>query len=157
EALQAGEIPIYEPGLDELLERCRDRISFTLDVHEAVDGAELLFVAVGTPPTYSGDADLSYVWSVVDELPEEVPGGPVVVMKSPGPVGPGGRVRARLDARGLTGVGYVSNPEFLAEGSALADFMHPDRVVIGAFEPGDADRVVELHQGIETEFLRMDI
>ena len=72
EALQAGEVPIYEPGLDEVLERCRDRISFTLDVREAVDGADFLYVAVGTPPTYSGDADLSAVWTVVDELPDDV-------------------------------------------------------------------------------------
>jgi UDPglucose 6-dehydrogenase len=157
EALQAGEIPIYEPGLDEVLERCRDRISFTLDVGEAVDGTEFLYVAVGTPPTYSGDADLSYVWSVVDELPQDVPDRPVVVMKSTVPVGTGDRVRARLDGRGLTNVGYVSNPEFLAEGSALDDFMRPDRVVVGAFEPADAERVVELHRGIETEFLRMDV
>src|SRR5437867_12021394 len=73
ERLRAGEVPIYEPGLDEVLERSRDRISFTLDVGEAVDGAEFLYVAVGTPPTYSGDADLSAVWTVVDELPEDVP------------------------------------------------------------------------------------
>jgi UDPglucose 6-dehydrogenase len=157
EQLQAGEVPIYEPGLDAVLERCRDRLSFTLDVREAVDGAEFLYVAVGTPPTYSGDADLSYVWSVVDELPQDVPGRPVVVMKSTVPVGTGDRVRARLDARGLTNVGYVSNPEFLAEGSALEDFMHPDRVVVGAFEEADAERVVELHRGIDTTFLRMDV
>jgi UDPglucose 6-dehydrogenase len=78
-------------------------------------------------------------------------------MKSTVPVGTGDRVRARLDGRGLTTVGYVSNPEFLAEGSALDDFMRPDRVVVGAFEPADAERVVELHRGIETEFLRMDV
>jgi len=82
ERLRAGEVPIYEPGLDEVLERNRDRIRFTLDVGEAVDGAEFLYVAVGTPPTESGDADLAAVWSVVDELPEDVPGRPIVVMKS---------------------------------------------------------------------------
>src|SRR5204863_5644322 len=125
EQLRAGEVPIYEPGLDEVLERNGDRLRFTLDVHEAVDGADFLFIAVGTPPTYSGDADLSAVWSVVDELPPELPGQPLVVMKSTVPVGTGEHVRARLDARGLTGVGYVSNPEFLAEGSAVADFMSP--------------------------------
>src|SRR3569833_4088984 len=82
EALRAGDIPIYEPGLDEVVERNRDRLHFTLDVDEAVDGAEFLYVAVGTPPMESGDADLRYVWSVVDEIPENVPTRPVVVMKS---------------------------------------------------------------------------
>ncbi len=157
ERLQDGEVPIYEPGLDEVLERSRDRISFTLDVGEAVRGADILYVAVGTPPTYSGDADLSAVWTVVDEIPDDVPGRPLLVMKSTVPVGTGERVRARLDARGLENVGYVSNPEFTAEGTAVADFMHPDRVVVGAFDAADAERVVELHQGIQTEFLRMDV
>jgi UDPglucose 6-dehydrogenase len=157
ERLRAGEVPIYEPRLGEVLQRNRDRISFTLEVREAVDDADVLYVAVGTPPTYSGDADLSAVWTVVDELPADVSGRPLVVMKSTVPVGTGERVRARLDARGLDNVGYVSNPEFLAEGSAVADFMNPDRVVVGAFEPADAERVVELHAGIETEFVRTDV
>jgi UDPglucose 6-dehydrogenase len=157
ERLQAGEIPIYEPGLDQVLERNADRIQFTLDIHEAVAGAEFLYVAVGTPPTESGDADLRAVWSVVDELPLDLPGRPIVVMKSTVPVGTGVHVRERLDSRGLTDVGYVSNPEFLAEGSALADFMSPDRIVVGAFADADADRVVELHRGIETEVVRTDV
>ena len=157
EHLRAGEIPIYEPGLDEVIERNRDRIQFTLDVEAAVDGAEFLYVAVGTPPTESGDADLSYVWSVVDQLPGDIPGRPVVVMKSTVPVGTGEVVRRRLDARGLTNVGYVSNPEFLAEGSAVRDFMNPDRIVVGSFEPEDAERVVALHRGIESEIVRTDV
>src|SRR6267142_5660930 len=73
ERLRAGEVPIYEPGLELVLERNKDRITFTLDVQEAVDGAEFLYVAVGTPPTYSGDADLAAVWSVVDGLPAVIP------------------------------------------------------------------------------------
>jgi UDPglucose 6-dehydrogenase len=157
ERLQGGEVPIYEPGLEAVIERNRSRLTFTLDVHEAVDGAEFLYIAVGTPPTYSGDADLSFVWSVVDQLPEDVPGRPLVVMKSTVPVGTGEAVRARLDARGLEHVGYVSNPEFLAEGSAVADFLSPDRIVVGAFDRGDAERVVELHAGIRTEVLRTDV
>jgi UDPglucose 6-dehydrogenase len=155
--LRGGEVPIYEPGLEQVFERNADRLSFTLDVNEAVAGADFLYVAVGTPPLESGDADLAAVWSVVDELPSGLSGRPVVVMKSTVPVGTGERVRARLDARGLTGVGYVSNPEFLAEGSAVADFMRPDRVVVGAFEEDDADRVVDLHRGIETEIVRTDV
>jgi UDPglucose 6-dehydrogenase len=157
ERLQAGEVPIYEPGLVDVLERNRDRLAFTLDVHEAVDGSDFLYVAVGTPPTYSGDADLTAVWAVVDELPQDVRGRPVVVMKSTVPVGTGHHVRTRLDARGLRNVGYVSNPEFLAEGSAVADFMSPDRIVVGAFDPEDAERVVELHAGIPAEIVRTDV
>jgi len=157
EQLRAGEVPIYEPGLEQVLERNRDRILFTLDVAEAVDGAEFLYVAVGTPPTESGDADLGAVWAVVDELPGEVPGRPVVVMKSTVPVGTGDHVRRRLDDRGLANVGYVSNPEFLAEGSAVRDFMNPDRIVVGAFEQADGDRVVELHAGIDADVVRTDV
>src|SRR5438874_1583270 len=157
ENLQAGEVPIFEPGLEEVLERNGDRIRFTLDVQEAVDGAEFLYVAVGTPPTYSGDADLTAVWSVVDGLPAAIPGRPVLVLKSTVPVGTGERVRARLDGRGLANVGYVANPEFLAEGSAVEDFMRPDRIVVGAFETEDGDRVVELHRGVETQVVRTDV
>jgi UDPglucose 6-dehydrogenase len=157
ERLRAGEVPIYEPGLEQVLERNSDRIRFTLDVREAVDGADFLYVAVGTPPTESGDADLRAVWAVVDELPDDVAGEPIVVMKSTVPVGTGERVRARLDARGLGGVGYVSNPEFLAEGSAVQDFMHPDRIVVGAFDARHAERVVDLHRGIEAEIVRTDV
>ena len=157
ERLRAGEVPIYEPGLDDVLERNRNRLRFTLDVREAVDGADFLYVAVGTPPTVSGDADLAAVWAVVDELPDDMPGRPIVVMKSTVPVGTGSHVRARLDARGLGHVGYVSNPEFLAEGSAVADFKSPDRIVVGAFEAADADRVVELHLGIDGQVVRTDV
>jgi UDPglucose 6-dehydrogenase len=157
ERLQAGEVPIYEPGLDLVLERNAERIRFTLDIREAVEGAEFLYVAVGTPPTESGDADLRAVWSVVDEIPADLEGQPVVVMKSTVPVGTGEHVRARLDGRGLTSVGYVSNPEFRAEGSAVADFMKPDRLVVGAFEDEHADRVLALFRGIETEVVRTDV
>jgi UDPglucose 6-dehydrogenase len=155
--LQAGEVPIYEPGLEDVLARNSDRLRFTLDIADAIDGADFLYVAVGTPPTESGDADLAAVWSVVDELPVDVPGRPVVVMKSTVPVGTGKHVRARLDARGLTNVGYASNPEFLAEGSAVADFKSPDRIVVGAFDPADAERVVELHHGIDGQIVLTDV
>ena len=157
ERLRAGEVPIYEPGLDQVIERNKHRLSFTLDVGEAVDGAEFLYVAVGTPPTESGDADLAAVWAVVDELPDAVPGRPVIVMKSTVPVGTGRHVRARLDARGLTNVGYVSNPEFLAEGTALADFRNPDRIVIGAFDDEDGDAVEALHEGLDAPIVRTDV
>jgi len=156
EELNAGRVPIHEPGLDALLERNAPRLRFTLDVAEAVAEADFVYVAVGTPPTYSGDADLSAVWTVVDELPD-VGRRVVVVMKSTVPVGTGEKVRHRLAARGLDGVGYVSNPEFTAEGTAVRDFMHPDRVVVGAFDEVDGDAVAELHAGIDAPVVRCDV
>jgi len=155
-ALRRGEIPIYEPGLDDLVERNRERLSFTTDVAEAVEGADLVYVAVGTPPTYSGDADLSAVWTVVNELPA-TKRRIVLVMKSTVPVGTGEKVRDALDTRGLTNVGYVSNPEFLAEGTALRDFMNPDRIVVGAADSADADRVASLHSGLDAPVVRTDV
>jgi UDPglucose 6-dehydrogenase len=155
-ALRRGEVPIFEPGLDELLARNAERLTFTLDVAEAVRDADFLYVAVGTPPTYSGDADLSAVWTVVDEL-RGVEQPAVVVMKSTVPVGTGAKVRHRLDERGLNHIGYVSNPEFTAEGTAIRDFQHPDRIVIGAFEEADGDAVAELHRGIDGPIVRCDI
>jgi UDPglucose 6-dehydrogenase len=156
DALREGRVPIYEPGLDELLERNRERLRFTLDVGEAIDGAEFVYVAVGTPPTFSGDADLSAVWTVVDELPADA-GRIVLAMKSTVPVGTGERVRHRLDGRGLADVGYVSNPEFTAEGTAVRDFLHPDRIVIGAFADADGDAVARLHEGIDAPVVRCDV
>jgi UDPglucose 6-dehydrogenase len=156
DALRRGEVPIYEPGLDELLQRNGDRLQFTTDVTEAVDEAEFVYVAVGTPPTYSGDADLSAVWTVIDELPE-VDRRVIVAMKSTVPVGTGEKIRHQLDERGLRHVGYVSNPEFTAEGTAVRDFMHPDRTVIGAFESADGDAVAELHRGIDAPIVRCDV
>jgi UDPglucose 6-dehydrogenase len=156
ETLRRGDVPIYEAGLDELLERNRERLAFTTDVNEAIDGAEFVYVAVGTPPTYSGDADLSAVWTVIDELPA-VDRRIVVCMKSTVPVGTGEKVRHRLDARGLRHVGYVSNPEFTAEGTAVRDFMEPDRIVVGAFDDADGDAVAALHAGIDAPVVRADV
>ena len=156
EALRRGDVPIYEPGLEELLARNRERISFTNDVGEAIEGAGFVYVAVGTPPTFSGDADLSAVWTVIDELPA-VDHRVVVAMKSTVPVGTGEKVRHRLDGRGLADVGYVSNPEFTAEGTAVKDFMEPDRIVIGAFDAADGDAVAELHEGIDAPVVRADV
>ena len=156
DGLRAGKVPIHEEGLDELLGRNSARLDFTTEVAEAVEDADVVYIAVGTPPTYSGDADLSAVWTVIDELPQ-VDRRIVVAMKSTVPVGTGAAVRHRLDDRGLENVGYVSNPEFTAEGTAVRDFMHPDRVVIGAFEQGDGDVIAELHEGIEAPIVRCDV
>ncbi|HEV2592308.1 MAG TPA: UDP-glucose/GDP-mannose dehydrogenase family protein [Gaiellaceae bacterium] len=154
EALTSGRMPFFEADVAELLERNRERVKFTLEVNDVV-GCEFLFVCVDTPPTHSGDADLSRVWTVVDELPE-LPGRPIVVMKSTVPVGTGEKVRAGLDQRGRD-VGYASNPEFLAEGTAVKDFMQPDRIVVGAFEADDADAVASLYEKIDAPIVSCDV
>ena len=156
EALGRGLVPIHEPGLEELIAGSRDRLRFTLDIGDVFEAARIIFVCVGTPSTYSGDADLSAVWQVIDELPE-LDGRVVLVMKSTVPVGTGERIRARLDSRGLAHVGYVSNPEFLAEGTAVRDFTSPDRVVIGAFVDDDGDRVEALYAHIGAPVVRADV
>jgi UDPglucose 6-dehydrogenase len=155
DALQAGRLPFHEPGLPEVLERNRDRVRYTLDAVELAD-AEVLFICVQTPPTYSGDADLSYVWTALDDLPR-VERRRLLVMKSTVPVGTGEKVRAALEARGLENVGYVSNPEFLSEGRAVHDFLHPDRIVIGAFAEDDGSAVERLYDGIEAPVVVTDV
>jgi UDPglucose 6-dehydrogenase len=156
EDIGAGRMPLHEPGLGELLDRARDRLRLTTSAAEVFEGAELVFVCVGTPPTYSGDADLSAVWQVVGELPE-AKDGLVLVMKSTVPPGTGERVRAWLDANGLDHVGYVSNPEFLAEGTAVANVMEPDRLVVGSFRSEEGDRVAALHAELGAPTVRTDV
>jgi UDPglucose 6-dehydrogenase len=155
DALQAGRLPFHEPGLPEVLERNRDRVRYTLDAVELAE-ADVLFICVQTPPTYSGDADLSYVWTALDDLPR-VERRRLLVMKSTVPVGTGEKVRAALEARGLENVGYVSNPEFLSEGRAVHDFLHPDRIVIGAFAEEDGSAVEGLYDGIEAPVVVTDV
>jgi UDPglucose 6-dehydrogenase len=154
--LEAGRISIHEPGLAELLERNRERLRFTLDLGDVFSAARIAFVCVPTPPTYSGEADLSAVWSVLDELPEPSERA-ILVMKSTVPVGTGEKVRAQLDARGLAHVGYVSNPEFFAEGTAVRDFTQPDRIVIGAFDEADGDAVEAVYAPLEAPVVRADV
>jgi UDPglucose 6-dehydrogenase len=154
--LRGGRLPIYEPGLEELFEQNRERLTFTTVAEDAVDGADAIFVCVGTPATYSGDADLSSVWTVLDDL-KGIASETVLVMKSTVPVGTGERVRAALDTRGLSDISYVSNPEFLAEGTAIHDFMNPDRIVIGSDDEAAADVVEELHANLDAPIVRMDI
>jgi UDPglucose 6-dehydrogenase len=154
-ALQAGRVPFHEPELPEVLTRNQERITYTLDPAELA-AADALFICVQTPPTYSGDADLSYVWSALDDLP----GGDrhqVLVMKSTVPVGTGEKVRAALEARGLTNVGYVSNPEFLAEGRAVRDFLNPDRIVVGSFADDDGAAVEVLYADLDGPVVRTDV
>jgi UDPglucose 6-dehydrogenase len=154
EALSRGDVAIHEPGLTEMIRRNAERITFTTSMDELLGGARLLFTCVDTPPTYSGDADLSRVRSVVADLPED--SDHVLVMKSTVPAGTGESIR-----RDMPGLAYVSCPEFLKEGTAVEDFMHPDRVVVGA-DAGDeeaADAVAALYAplGEEGEILRTDV
>jgi UDPglucose 6-dehydrogenase len=152
EALSRGELPIHEPGLSELITNNAERLHFTTDMQEVLDHAQLLFVCVDTPPTYSGDADLSRVEAVIAELGES--DEHALVMKSTVPVGTGRSIQRRRE-----GIGYVSNPEFLKEGSAVADFMDPDRVVVGANKGSEqyADRVEALYAPLESEVVRTDV
>src|SRR5919197_3090229 len=155
EALQGGQLPFHEPDLPEVLARNTERIRYTLDADELA-AADVLFICVQTPPTYSGDADLSYVWTALEDLPRDARRR-ILVMKSTVPVGTGEKVCAALEARALTNVGYVSNPEFLAEGRAVRDFMNPDRIVIGAFDEAHASAVEALYAGIEAPVVHTDV
>ena len=155
ESLRGGKLPFHEPGLAELIERNGERLRFTLDPTELTAAADIFFACVDTPPTPSGDADLRSVWSVIDDLGR--PGPATLVMKSTVPVGTGEQIRAALDDRGLEEVGYVSNPEFLAEGRAVEDFMSPDRIVIGSFAEEDGDRVQALYEGFNAPIVRTSV
>ena len=146
--LERGEIPIYEPGLAEMVARNRERLHFSTDITDALDAARLMFVAVGTPPTYSGDADLSAVLSVVDAMPAS--DRHALVMKSTVPVGTGRNIKRIFEEQGKGGFRYVSCPEFLKEGSALGDFLAPDRVVVGDDGDWAGDAVVDLYRPLLT-------
>jgi UDPglucose 6-dehydrogenase len=155
ERLKNGEIPIYEPGLEELVVKHRGRLHFSTDIADALEHARLLFVAVGTPPTYSGDADLSAVHAVVDAMPPS--DRHALVMKSTVPVGTGASIKRIFRQRGKEGFRYVSCPEFLKEGSAVADFLHPDRVVVGDDGDWAGDAVVDLYAPLQAPLVRTDI
>ena len=152
EALRRGEVAIHEPGLADLLRRNAERVTFTTSMDEVLDAARLLFCCVDTPPTYSGDADLSRVRAVVERLPDH--GGHALVMKSTVPSGTGAAIR-----RDKPDLAYVSCPEFLKEGSAIKDFMHPDRVVVGADAGSEnaADAVERLYAPLGGEVVRTDV
>lgn len=152
--LQQGEIPIYEPGLEELVLRniAAKRLTFTTDLASVAPSAKLIFLAVGTPPSADGSANLSALWKVVDSLAPHLSKDAIVVTKSTVPVGTNAKIYNRL--RELTGrdCDVASNPEFLKEGAAIDDFTKPDRVVVGVRRPEAAEVLRELYQ----PFLRTD-
>jgi UDPglucose 6-dehydrogenase len=153
--LQRGEIPIYEPGLEELVTKHRGRLHFSTDIADALEHARILFVAVGTPPTYSGDADLSAVNAVVNAMPAS--DHHALVMKSTVPVGTGQSIRRIFGEQGKQGFSYVSCPEFLKEGSAVRDFLEPDRVVVGDEADWAGDAVVDLYAPLGAPLVRTDV
>ncbi|HEX8171591.1 MAG TPA: UDP-glucose/GDP-mannose dehydrogenase family protein [Thermoanaerobaculia bacterium] len=148
EALNSGAIPIYEPGLDKLVSKnvSEGRLRFTTDFAEAVQTARAIFIAVGTPPKPDGSADLRYVEEVAHSIAKSMNGPKLVITKSTVPIGTGRMIEKIIDSYN-TGhkASIVSNPEFLREGSAIEDFMKPDRVVIGASDSEAAEIMKEIY------------
>ena len=154
--LQEGGSPIYEPGLTDLIARNRDRIDFTTDPAKAYSFGDFLYLCVDTPPMASGDADLSRIWQAISHL-DNNNSDQTVVIKSTVPVGTGAQVQARLREQGIDKPRYASNPEFLREGSALDDFLHADRVVVGSEDSQVADKVAALYKGVDCPVLTTDV
>lgn len=159
--LQAGKMPIYEPGLEEMVSRNVEdgRLTFTTDVLDAVRKSEVIFIAVGTPPKDDGQADLSGVEAVAETIAHGLNEYKVIVNKSTVPVGTGDLVRDIINRHKDNGVEFdvVSNPEFLREGSAINDTLYPDRVVIGAPTQTVAMKILELYAPLERPMLITDV
>ena len=154
-------MPIYEPGLEELVVRNRNegRLSFTTDFKKSVEAAEIIFICVNTPPMDHGETDLSYVKAVAKEIAEAINGYKVIVNKSTVPVGTGDIVSEIINANNPKNHKFdvVSNPEFLREGSAIQDALHPDRIVIGAPTKEVAMKLLELYASLEAPMLITDV
>jgi UDPglucose 6-dehydrogenase len=150
--LKKGKSPIYEPGLDSLLEKNikAKRLSFTTSLKEAVGNSEVVFLCLPTPPGADGGADLTYVLSVSEEIAEHADGFKLIITKSTVPIGTGDKIREIFSKRGRESFVVVSNPEFLKEGNAIQDFMFPDRVVIGV-EDSKAEGIL---RGLYEPFVR---
>ena len=149
EGLNAGVMPIWEPGLEAIVKSNveRGRLTFTTDIPSAVEGAEAVFIAVGTPARRGdGHADLTFVFDAVRELARVIEPGTVVVTKSTVPVGTGDHIEEILREEGVDSVSVASNPEFLREGAAIADFKHPDRIVVGAEDDRAQDVLREIYR-----------
>ena len=148
EQLRQGRVPFYEVGLEELIQRNtrESRLSFSTDPAEAVRRAEVVFIAVGTPQVSAGGADLSQVFAAAETIARAMNGGKIVVTKSTVPVGTAARVKEIIEAGTEHPVAVVSNPEFLKEGTAVEDFMKPDRVVLGGEDAGSLERLQSLYE-----------
>lgn len=152
EKLKQGDIPIYEPGLEEMVKQNvkEERLSFTTDIAGAVRESLIIFIAVGTPPGEDGSADLQYVLAAARSIGKAANGYKIIVDKSTVPVGTAKKVAAVLSEESSYEFDVVSNPEFLKEGAAIDDFMKPDRVVIGTYDP----RVAEIMKELYSPFVR---
>lgn len=162
ELLKQGGIPIYEPGLDAIVQRnAQDgRLHFTTEPQQAIEDAEIIFIAVGTPPGEDGSADLQYVLAVAETIAKHMQEDKIVICKSTVPVGTCDRVRDLIRSKTKHQVHVVSNPEFLKEGSAVRDFQSPDRVIIGSDNPEAARKVANLYSPLmrrNNRILQMDI
>ena len=149
DGLNNGVMPIWEPGLESLVKSNADRgrLTFTTDLAAAVAEAEAIFIAVGTPARRGdGHADLTFVFEAVREIAKHIKPGTVVVTKSTVPVGTGDRIEKILHEEGVSDVSVASNPEFLREGAAIADFKHPDRIVVGAEDDRAQDVLREIYR-----------
>ncbi len=155
--LSAGRVPFFEAGLDRLLAEGIDNnlISFHADNKEAVEGARVVFIALPTPPDEDGSADISYIEGALEDLGPRLEPQTVVVLKSTVPVGSVARFQAFLDELGAEAT-VISNPEFLREGSAVGDFLHPDRVVIGTRNQDAAEVMLELYQALQAPVVVTD-
>ncbi len=160
-ALQGGKVPIYEPGLEEMIHRnvADNRLSFTTSMKKGVEPSNLIFIAVGTPTKPSGEPDLSQVKAVAREIAEHISAYKIIVNKSTVPVGTGDLVRQIINRhkKSDTDFDVVSNPEFLREGSAIADTLAPDRIVIGAPNHKVAVKFLELYASLERPMLITDV
>ncbi len=159
--LNEGIPTIYEPGLEELLTKNikENRIRFTDSLKEGVEKSEVIFIAVGTPQSDTGEADMSAVWSVAESIGKYINGYKIVINKSTVPVGSGDKVYEiiKKNMEGDYKFDVVSNPEFLREGSAISDFMNPDRVVIGANHPAPADKIKRIYEPLNAPILITDV
>jgi UDPglucose 6-dehydrogenase len=159
--LKQGILPIYEPGLEEMVKRnvSAGRLSFTTDYREALEGAEFAFIAVGTPEGVDGEADLQYVRAASESIAQNMTGPLIIVNKSTVPVGTGDWVSDIVRSKQLKPIPFsvVSCPEFLREGSAIVDFMNPARTVLGSLDRNAANRVADLHLSLRAPIMVTDL
>ncbi len=160
-SLNKGKVPIYEPGLEEIVKRCQRNktISFTADIRSGVRKSQIIFIAVGTPPRENGEADLSYVENVAKEIVSHMNSYKLIVEKSTVPVATGEKIKQTVMAYNRKKIEFdvASNPEFLREGSAIDDFMHPDRIVLGVESKKAKDLLIELYKPLGVPFVITDI